>query len=127
MKIGDAYFSCVDSIGPLYLRHVFAEFEGEPVLFLCSDTDEHMYLCLCSEMRNEQRWLISKSSAMILKKMTSGEIDIRTALKQPANIIVQVCAANGNESSQMVPTSSVDTLDLPEPNTFLVDSSIVLK
>lgn len=68
MKIGDIYFSQVDGVGALYLRHVFVEFEGEPVLFLCSDTNENMYLCLCSEMRSEQRWLIAKSSAALLKK-----------------------------------------------------------
>lgn len=127
MKVGDAYFSQVDGVGPLYLRHVFVEFEGEPILFLCCDTDENVYLCLCSEMRSEQRWLISKSNEMILKKMTSGEIDIRTALEQSADIIIHVCTANGNESSQIAPISTVDTLDLPEPNTFLIDSSIVSK
>ena len=127
MKAGEIYFPQLNGIGPLYLRHVFVEFEGEPILFLCTDAKENVYLCLCSEMRSEQRWLIAKSSAALLKKMTSGEIAIRTALEQPASLIVHICAANGNESSQTVLTSSVNTLDLPEPNTFLVDSSIVLK
>ena len=34
-----SYFSDVVGVGELYLDYVFLEFEGEPILFVCSDKE----------------------------------------------------------------------------------------
>lgn len=44
----------------IYIKHIFLEFEGEPIIFLCCDKEEKYYwICNCIEIRNAQIWIIS--------------------------------------------------------------------
>ena len=60
MKNDSAYFKNIFHIGDMYLDHVFFEFEYEPIIFTCTDSNNSLYLCLCSEIRYVQRWIITK-------------------------------------------------------------------
>ena len=87
--MSNLYFDNVVQVGQLYLEYVFFEFESEPILFTCHDQLNQTYLCLCSDIRYGQKWIITKCNTKILRALITAEIDIVTAfLKQQKAIVV---------------------------------------
>ena len=67
--MSDIYFDKVIQIGRLYLDYIFYEFESEPILFSCVDDEKKLYLCLCSEIRYGQKWIITECELSTLKAL----------------------------------------------------------
>ena len=120
----DLYFENVASIGNLYLDYVMFSFENEPIVFICSDDKYNPYLCLCSEIRIEQKWIITKCSTTILKRLETKEIDLRSALRANDTVMVITVSTNSKEKSKVLKLCELDDLDFPEPDVFL-DCNIV--
>lgn len=117
--MNELYFKNVTKTDNLYLDFILYEFENEPILFICKDKNENLYLCLCSEIRYEQKWLIVPCGLSTLEKLVDQKIDIATAFLNYPQLIIIKMDLNGNESSFMISTDCVDRLDLPEEGTFL--------
>lgn len=123
----DPYFDHVVQVGQLYLEDIFWEYESEPILFTCHDHLNEIYLCLCSDIRHGQKWIITKCNTKILKKLLTEEIDIVTAfLKQQKAIVIDM-DLDGKENSYEANTKEIDSLDLPEPGTFIREKMNVKK
>ena len=75
------YFKGVKYVGDLYLKYVFLEFEGSPIIFVCTDKKNNFYLCQCSEIRGLSRWIIAKTTYVTIEQLVKKEIDIYTAIK----------------------------------------------
>ena len=67
--MSNLYFNNVEKVGQLYLEYVFFEFESEPILFICHDQLNQTYLCLCSDIRHGQKWIITKCDTKILRAL----------------------------------------------------------
>lgn len=117
--MNNIYFDNVIQIGRLYLEHIFYEFESEPILFTCVDEEKNIYLCLCSEIRYGQRWIVTKCSIITLKALIEEEIDIASAFLTSSNIIAIDMDIRGNESSCVIENEEIDRLDLPKEGTYL--------
>lgn len=115
----NVYFKDIPDIDILYIEHIFVEFEQEPILFMCSDKDDTLYLCLCSEIRNMQKWLISKCSIDTLKGLIDERLDITTAMRLQKNMYVVEREISGIETGYCIETELVDVLDLPEEGVYL--------
>ena len=115
----EAYFRNVSEIGNLYLKHVFFEFEREPILFLCENLDKQSYLCLCSEIRYEQKWIIVRCLDNTLESLIKREKDIAAAFLESEKVCVVVRDLSGKKSSQEKKVSDLDRLDLPKRGTML--------
>ena len=98
-------FSNIPGIGNLYLDRILYEFESEPILFTCLDSNKRLYLCLCSEIRYNQKWIIVECSPETLEVLIDRRIDIASAFLKVAEVI----AVGGK----------FDGLDLPERGVFL--------
>lgn len=115
--MSNLYFNNVEKVGQLYLEYVFFEFESEPILFICHDQLNQTYLCLCSDIRYGQKWIITKCDTKILRALITAEIDIVTAfLKHQKAIVMDM---EGTEKSYEINTEEIDPLDLPKPGTFI--------
>lgn len=117
--MNDVYFENVEKIGNLYLEHVFYEFESEPILFQCTDAKKKLYLCLCTEIRYGQKWIISECSLSVLKSLVREEMDITSAFLICPYVVMVTMDLQGNESSYIVDSDEIDRLDLPKEGTFL--------
>lgn len=118
--MNDMYFDNVVGVGKLYLEHIFYEFESEPIIFTCVDKKRNMYLCLCSEIRHIQKWIITECSINTLKLLIQKKMDIASAFLKVCNLIVIEMDLQGNERSYIIETKMVDRLDLPEEKTYIV-------
>ncbi|KSV57563.1 hypothetical protein [Acetivibrio ethanolgignens] len=113
------YFENVTQAGTLFLDYVFYEFEMEPIVFTCVDKEKNLYLCLCSEIRYEQKWIISRCNVHTLKALINEEIDIASALCLSKTLVVATMDIHGKEKSSVIDTEAVDKLDLPKSGTFI--------
>lgn len=117
--MSDIYFDNVIKIGKLYLEYIFCEFENEPILFLCSDEAKNLYICLCSDIRYVQKWIIVECSMNTLKSLINEEIDIASAFLISKKAIVISMDLQGNESSFEIDINKIDSLDLPKEGIFI--------
>ncbi|MBK1718110.1 DUF6575 domain-containing protein [Thiocystis violacea] len=69
-------------IGDMELVEV-CEFYDEPVLFVCRDLTELLYLAVLSEQTSDHKtWLLTALSPRRLAQLRSGEVDLYAAFKQ---------------------------------------------
>lgn len=115
----NAYFKNISTIGNLYLDHCFLTFEGEPILFTCVDNKENLYLCLCSEIRYQQKWIVSEINTSILRSLVEQKIDITDALTKKTTVVVISTDVGNVEHSTLIDTAQLDELDLPLKGTML--------
>lgn len=120
--MNNKYFENIEGIGALYLQYVFYEFEHEPILFVCENIDKELFLCLCSDIRYEQKWIISKTNIMILKMLVDNRIDIATAFLKQEKLFVNIMDLKGDEESVIINRSELDRLDLPKEGTYVKDN-----
>ncbi|MBR2051689.1 MAG: hypothetical protein IJ961_04370, partial [Bacteroidales bacterium] len=112
--MNDIYFSNVTTIGDLRLDYVFFEFELEPILFTCVDNSNKTYLCVCSEMRHFQKWVLSECSLLSLAAMIDGKVDIASTFRKANELITVISDIQGHETISIVNTNDIDPLDLPQ-------------
>lgn len=117
--MNDVFFKNITNIGDLCLDHIFFEFEGEPILFTCTDNANKTYLCVCSEMRHFQKWVLSECSLLNLAAMIDETIDITTTFRKANELITIISDIHGHEISQVIRSNEIDPLDLPQSGTFL--------
>lgn len=113
------YFKNIIDIGNLYLKYIFLKFDMEPIFFICVDDRQQLYLCFCSEIREEQRWIISACDIGTLQALIKNEIDIASALCVSERLIVVTKNLQEKEHSVIIRTKEVDPLDLPRKGTML--------
>lgn len=117
--MNDLYFENINKIGNLYIIQIFLEFENEPILFLCNDEDRKKYLCLCSEIRKEQKWVIVECKQLTLSGLLSKEIDIRTAFFKEKELTIVKKDLVGKEESFVINQNQIGELDLPKEGVYL--------
>lgn len=115
--MNEAYFTNIANIGNLYLDYVIYEFELEPILFTCVDANKNLYLCLCSDIRYGQKWIITKCNISILEALFFNRIDIASAFCMFTDLTVVEMDINGIEKNYKINCKEIDRLDLPKEGT----------
>lgn len=117
--MSNVYFENVEQIGSLYMEHIFFEFENEPILFVCRDDADKLYLCLCSEIRAGQRWIVARTDIETLSLLIDKKMDILSAFLKVSNVVIIDMDLGGNEKSRVVERDAIDKLDLPKEGTYI--------
>lgn len=117
--MNEVYFENIEQVGSLSLDYIFYEFEKEPILFTCEDCRKRLFLCLCSDIRYEQRWLVIQSNISTLRELVEEKTDIASVFLKCASVTSVVMDRHGNESSHIIGAEELDRLDLPKEGTFL--------
>lgn len=120
MNLPKPYFKDIKGVGSLDIEYIIFE-AGYPVMFTCTDKFNDLYLCLCCDIRNEQRWIISRTNPDIVKDMLSDKISLYDSLKSPysKNHIVKWSYKAQKEESYEVDFSDIDELDLPVRDEYI--------
>ena len=104
----------------LYFMFSMLEYDGVPVIFVCSDDDENWYLCDCVEFRDYQRWTISRTTAVVLSDILNQTLSVYDALSLSKECRVVELDYETNEYSQrMVPFSCLKHAELPQKGAML--------
>lgn len=115
----ELYFDGVKNIGRMYLEYVFLEFEMDPILFTCIDDKGKLYLCLCSEIRSGQKWVVTECELETLTDLIENRIDIASAMSVKEQLTIIEMDLLGEETSYIIGRDEIDPLDLPREGTFL--------
>lgn len=113
------YFENIKNIGDLYLDFVLNEYENEPILFTLKSDFGDLYFCLCSEIRNEYRWLLAQTNTENLEKLLNKQIDIHDILCANEKVLLITCGDDDNIRNKEILVSEIDELDIPEKGVFL--------
>ena len=116
--ISKHYFNDIDFLGNLNLERVLISFEHEPILFLCTDEQGLLYLCLCSEIRYGSWWVIGRISMDALDELLEGRMDIRTAFLENELSYRVHSEVQGKETCEEVPTVNLLETDIPKEGVF---------
>lgn len=115
-----SYFENIVGIGNLEIDYVIFE-ANYPVLFTCVDKDKQLYLCVCCDVRQEQRWIISRTTNENIIGLLTNKVTLRDAFRNQSdeNYIVTWKYGTQKEKSKKVRFNQIDPLDLPTENEFL--------
>ena len=114
----EKYFTNVVGIGDLYLDYIFFEFEDEPILFVCVDRCGYLYLCICTEIRYEQDWVITLVDQEQLTELVQQRRDIQSIFAESKKIIFIKMSVDKSESSKQVSYEKLDPLELPDQGVY---------
>lgn len=81
IKIPNPYFSNVPGVGDLELCDIFYALE-RPILFLCKDNNNQLYLCSCCKLYPRLEWIISSIEPEIVIDLIDDKILIAKALSK---------------------------------------------
>lgn len=120
MKKNDVYFKNLDYLGDLNIDYIIFDYEYL-VLFTCLDNKNNLYLCVCCDIRNEQRWIITTINEDTLINMLSDKITIRDAfvIEKFDHYLVKYYGPNKPEECIKVFVSDIPTEDLPMEEEFI--------
>ncbi|MBV7271642.1 hypothetical protein JMF89_04060 [Clostridiaceae bacterium UIB06] len=120
MGLPKPYFENIKGVGSLDIEYIIFESEY-PVLFTCRDTYNNLYLCLCCDIRNEQRWIISKTNSQVVIDMLSDKITLYDSLRSPydKNYVVTWSYVEQKETVLECQFSEMDELDLPVKDEYI--------
>lgn len=114
------YFEGIENIGNLYLKCILWEFDYEPVIFICSDDKDDIFLCMYSESEKEQNWIIVPTQYSIIDDLVEQKIDLLTAISDDAAPKWMVTQnVDGSEINNLIKLEDIDPLILPKEGTFL--------
>lgn len=66
------YFENTPKYGDLYIDYIF-HYDDQPILFSLKDEFSNLYLCVCYELREYQKWFIAKVDFNDLKQMNDNK------------------------------------------------------
>lgn len=113
------FFTDLPNVGDLYLTYTFLDFEGEPILFLCTDNAKKNYFCLCSEIRNEERWIIAPCENEELKLLVEDKLSIFDFFQSKKEITLVIMGQDRNEKSYLKKFLELEEADIPDRDLFL--------
>lgn len=114
----EAYFNDIDG-KKLYIDYIIFEYDY-PILFVCIDKNNDLYLCHCYEIRGKQEWIISKTNREIIIGLLTDKITIFDSLNSPfgKNYIVTWSYEDKKETCNKVKFEEIDEMNLPEKDSF---------
>lgn len=116
--MSEIYFENVPNVGDLYLNRTLNVFEGENIIFICTDIKREYYLCTCYEFRDSLKWIIAKTDAKNLLKMLEKKIDIHSVYESSELLIN--CIYDGEKDTFVLTNyNSVDKRIIPNKGTYL--------
>jgi len=120
MTIPSPYFKNITGVGSLTVEYIIFE-ANYPALFTCRDSLGELYLCLCYDSRQEQQWIISKTTSQLVIDMLCDKISLYDSLVSPynKNYIVKWSYASQQENVLEIEFENIDKLDLPTQGEFI--------
>jgi hypothetical protein len=116
----EPYIKAIGKRPDLYYAFSLFNYEGLPVVFICLSRINEEYLCVCTESRTCQRWIITKSSTLDILSVVMKEITIYEALKRgdEKKFIVDY-TFDGEYKQREAYFHEIDSVDLPDEKTYL--------
>ena len=111
-------FEQIPGINSLFMEQVLFSFENIPMIFVCVDSSQSRYLCVCDDIIEEQSWIISKIQNSTLLRILNDEITVLNAFKDK-DVWVATKKAGQDMMYQFVQYNHIDIDELPLCDQYL--------
>lgn len=112
------YFKELPGYGDIELQFVFVELEC-PIVFICTNADNELFLCFCCDITNEQRWIVAPICLQDLFKMVANKLSFYDFYKG-AKQIFRIVWKNGYDGEKIYETSFSECInDIPPDGVYL--------
>jgi len=100
----------------VYFLYTIDEFEYIPIVFVCCDDSNNLYLCLCSEIRKKAHWtIVSCVQSTTILNMCKGKIPMYDAFKTDKKVYsVEYTDEKSGMKYKEVDFAEIDPTDLPD-------------
>ena len=89
------------------------------MLFTCKDLEENLYLCICCDIRDEQCWIISPTTADKLIKLIKNKISLFDAFHSDFVFVAVWKKDYKKEKIEKIDFNDIDLYDIPDKNRIL--------
>ena len=114
------YFQDVPSYGNLSIEYIIID-DTYPVLFVLTNASKERFICVCCDIRQEQRWIINPVGPEDLYKLLCNNITMLECflIGQSYKVIAVHSYETDTDSYRLVARDELDTNDLPVSGEFL--------
>lgn len=113
------YFENTPEYGDLYIDYIF-HYDDQPILFTLKDDFSNLYLCVCYELCEYQKWFIAKVDFDDLKEMNDNKKSVlELFLKNESLLQAQRKSLTKEIFYRLESTNEIDTDLLPEKDFYL--------
>ena len=118
--IKEVFFENICGIKKLFLEYEFFS-SDYPVIFVLSDNSGALYFTICVEIRNEQRWIMSKTNFDELILLIENKKTLRELVKSPydESYLITLDYNSGVYRCSKKLYEEIDELDLPDQGVVL--------
>ena len=120
--MSNIFFSNIPNIGDLFINKVLLEYELEPVIFVCKDSYNNFFLCICDDFIDTNRsWIVVKLTVQDLLDVISDKITLLSVFKKSDNktIVIDYCFNKNTYDYHMIDFSDIDENELPYEDQYL--------
>lgn len=117
MKIPKPYFTNVPHVGDLEFYYAFYMLE-RPILFICKDANNNVYLCSCCELYPELQWVIAKISIQEILSLIDNKLSLFDIFQSSENKWVAEWK-EGDLTERIYEVNLFDDDMLPDKGEFL--------
>lgn len=120
--MNNIFFNNVPNIGDLFINKTLLEYELEPVIFVCKDSYNNFFLCICDDFIDTKRsWIAIKIPVEDLLDVLNDEITLLSAFKKADNktIIIDYYPDKKSYDYRMMDFSDIDEAELPYEDQYL--------
>lgn len=120
--MSNVFFNNVPNVGDLFINKVLLEYELEPVIFVCKDSYNNFFLCICDDFIDTKRsWIAVKISVEDLLDIINNKITLLSAFKKSEDktIIIDYYPNKKTYNYCMVNFSDIDEAELPCEDQYL--------
>lgn len=103
------YFENTPEYGDLYIDYIF-HYDDQPILFTLKDDFSNLYLCVCYELCEYQKWFIAKVDFDDLKEMNDNKKSVLELFLKNQSLL---------QAQRKSFTNEIDTDLLPEKDFYL--------
>ena len=118
MKINDLFFSNVPSYGDLYLDAILLE-DVYIVLSILKNKEGKYFICICCEVRAEQKWIISPISKIEVHEFLTNKVPAKKFFEQGEKIMAVRNYKTKAESFSLLMSNEIDEKYLPSDDSYL--------
>ena len=111
-----SYFKGLQVLGDLAIDYILFKVDF-PVLFTCENKNNKLYLCLCCDIRKEQRWIITGTTTDVIIQLLSNKLTIQDAFLNSGSNIFTITKQLKTED--YIVEDSYDILDLPTMKEYI--------
>lgn len=113
------YFKNIPIYRNLYIVETLFEHNNTPIVFICIDDNDNLFVCLCTDAMFHYSCMIAKTSIDVILKLIRDQITIYKVFEDCPHDIIIVDYINKNFQYSVKSFNEIPVEDLPCDDEFL--------